>query len=436
MSFTNYRVFRITDEHINLELQLNSQNEHDFKCTVSFEKEMYVTGYPPLMVKPTCVCENIDNSVTTNVEITHELLEDINFVVEEPFERNFNDDEPVDHPVEDVVENVVEKAVNEVAEEVAEEVVEEVVDEVVKEVVVEVVEEGVHESDEQSIEETVEESDAQSVEEVIAEVIAEDVAEETMKIGDITNQDINEILLNFDKHMELIMHRLESIEKLEENRQHQHHAPEIEIVEPTSEIMWEEHKTESGYTYWWNRDTDESVWTNPHFSPHPPEVSIEKNGETIVEVLKPMASRAPTPPPRTPTPVSTPPPQEEIPLPPPIEKIKPHPPPPMTKPVSPLIAKIKQIQSLYINVPGVEKELIQIVLNHMRGIEHFDISGEEKKNIVINSIETILGKNNVADVDLILSLSSQLIDAFIALDKQTLKIENKKPNALSCFVCQ
>lgn len=422
MSFTNYRVFRITDEHIQLELQLNSQNEHDFKCTVSFEKEIQVTGYPPLMVKPTCVCENIDNTVTTNVEITHELLEDDTFVVEDPFERNFNDD--------DVKEDVdpVEVGKEETVQEVVAEVVDEVVDDDVSEIsnVSDVVAEVSNRSDDAS--------EMSNVSEVTEEevIIQAEVIEE--KPVDITDRDVNEILQNFDKHMELIMHRLEYIEKLEANRR-RHHAPEVEIVEDSNN--WEEHKTESGYTYWWNRDTDESVWINPTLVPHPPVAMFEKTGETIVEVIKPLASRAPTPPPRTPTPVPTPPPTP-VPTPPPLEekKIRPHPPPQITKPVSPLIAKINQIQSLYVNVPGVEKELIQIVLNHMRGIEHFDITGEEKKNIVINSIETILGKNNVANVDLILGLSSQLIDAFIALDKQTLKIEEKKPNALSCFVCQ
>ena len=405
MSFTNYKVFRISDEHIKLELQLNSQNEHDFKCTVQFEKEIQVTGYPPLMVKPTCVCENIDNKVTTIIDMTHEVLDDDeNFVVEEPFERNLNDDEVGEEVVDEVVAEVVDEVVEEVVEEVVDEVVEEVVGEVVDEVVDEVVEKVVDEV----------------VEEVVDEVVKETV-------GVITDRDINEILHNFDKHMELIMNRLESIEKYEVNRRHRH-APAIDIVEP-SETMWEEHKTETGYTYWWNRDTDESVWVNPNLSPHAPVAIFEKTGETIVEVIKPMASRAPTPPPRTPTP----PPEEQEPV---VEKIRPHPPPPMAKPVSPLIAKINQIQSLYFNVPGVEKELIQIVLNHMRGIEHFDISGEEKKNIVINSIETILGKNQVANAELIINLSSQLIDTLIAFDKQTQKIENKKPSALSCFSCQ
>jgi hypothetical protein len=408
MSFTNYRVFRISDEHIQLELQLNSQNEHDFKCTVSFEKELHVTGYPPLMVKPTCVCENIDNIVTTNVEINHELLEDNNFVVEDPFERNFNDD--------DVKENTVvtDAVVTDAVQEVVNELVTEVVSEVVSDVVISDVVSNVSDEEAEVIE---------------AEVIEAEVFEEE-KDNDITDRDVNEILQNFDKHMELIMHRLDSIEA---NRRH-HHAPEIEIVEDPN--TWEEHKTETGYTYWWNRDTDESVWTNPNATPHPPAAIFEK---TRVEVIKPMASRAPTPPPRTPTPpprTPTPPQQEEVAPTPVVQKIKPHPPPQATKPVSPLIAKINQIQSLYFHVPGVEKELIQIVINHMRGIEHFDITGEEKKNIVINSIETILKKNDVVGVDLILSLSSQLIDTFIAFDKHTLTIEEKKPNALSCFACQ
>jgi hypothetical protein len=434
MSFTNYRVFRITDEHIQLELQLNSQNEHDFKCTVSFEKELQVTGYPPLLVKPTCVCENIDNTVTTNIGITHELLEDDNFVVEDPFERNFNDEVK-----EDSVAQTNDESVQEVVGEVVNEVVGEVVGDVVNEVVNEVVGEVVSEEEKVVIPEAFDvASEVSNVSEVGEDdvVVAFEVIHEKPM-----DRDVNEILQNFDKHMELIMQRLESIEKLEANRR-RHHAPEVDIVEDSN--LWEEHKTETGYTYWWNRETDESVWTNPNALPHPPTATFEKTGETVIEVIKPMASRAPTPPPRTPTPESllspsvspvssSPPPNvAEVKQ----HVMKPHPPPPLTKPVSPLIATIKQIQSLYFNVPGAENQLIQIVLNHMRAIEHFDISGEEKKNIVINSIETIFEKNNATDLELILNLSSQLIDTLIAFDKQTQKIEEKRPTALSCFACQ
>ena len=69
----------------------------------------------------------------------------------------------------------------------------------------------------------------------------------------------------------------------------------------------------------------------------------------------------------------------------------------------------------------------------MKCIEHFNLSGVEKKTIVLNSIETILINNSIKDYTFILDLSSQLIDTFIAFDKDKIHIIEKKPSTLSCF---
>jgi hypothetical protein len=73
----------------------------------------------------------------------------------------------------------------------------------------------------------------------------------------------------------------------------------------------------------------------------------------------------------------------------------------------------------------------------MKCIEQFDLSGVEKKSIVLSSIETILSNNSIKDTaGLILELSSQLIDTFIAFDKDKINITEKRLSALSCFPCK
>ena len=71
----------------------------------------------------------------------------------------------------------------------------------------------------------------------------------------------------------------------------------------------------------------------------------------------------------------------------------------------------------------------------MRCIEQFNMTGEEKKNLVLNSLELILLNNEVTNIDFIISLSSQLIDVFVAFDKDKITIE-QKASALACFACK
>jgi len=40
MSLTNYKIFKIIDKSVYFELQVNSQNDQDFKCQVRFEQEI------------------------------------------------------------------------------------------------------------------------------------------------------------------------------------------------------------------------------------------------------------------------------------------------------------------------------------------------------------------------------------------------------------
>ena len=134
------------------------------------------------------------------------------------------------------------------------------------------------------------------------------------------------------------------------------------------------------------------------------------------------------------------PPQENKPHPPPTppQENKPHPPPPQQKKQteSKLNDSIIALQKRYfMTEEDIEAILVQIIIDHMRCIEQYNISGDEKKTIVINSIETILMNHEAKNIPSLMTLSSQLIDTFIALDKNKLKIQ-QKPSPLSCFVCK
>jgi hypothetical protein len=126
-------------------------------------------------------------------------------------------------------------------------------------------------------------------------------------------------------------------------------------------------------------------------------------------------------------------------------EFKPHPPPskphppkqPLPQVETPLNTQIVKLQRSYDNISHIDKNIVRVILDHMKCIEQFDLSGVEKKSIVLSSIETILSNNSIKDTaGLILELSSQLIDTFIAFDKDKINITEKRLSALSCFPCK
>ena len=92
----------------------------------------------------------------------------------------------------------------------------------------------------------------------------------------------------------------------------------------------------------------------------------------------------------------------------------------------------------YDNVAHIDKNIVRVILEHMKCMEQFNFSGAEKKAIVLSSIETIFVNNNSKKdtVGFIVELSSQLIDTFIAFDKDKINITEKKLSSLSCFPCK
>ena len=397
MSLTNYKIFKITDKNVQFELQVNSHNDQDFKCQVKFEQEMNLDGYPPFVVKPVCMCDTSDNKVYVTSDVLYEIIEndmDESFQLEDPFihlddkdEDTEDENEPIPDSSEEEVAEVSEE-VAEVLEEVSKEVAEvskEVADvsEEVAEVAEEVSEE-VAEVSEEVAQVVAEEVAKEVVEEILNEIVSE-IKEDEQEIN--SKEKLSEIFISFNKHIENLINRLDTIDNYDNKPKKIHHAPKFSLVDERSLIPDEQPPTLSQEN-----------------KPHPP--------------TTPPQEKKPRPPTTTP-PIK-------------LENKSQQPPPTESK----LNEKIIALQKLYfMTEEDIESILVQIIIDHMRCIEQYHISGDEKKNIVISSIETILMNNEAKNISSLTKLSSQLIDTFIALDKNKIKIQ-QKPSALSCFVCK
>jgi hypothetical protein len=171
--------------------------------------------------------------------------------------------------------------------------------------------------------------------------------------------------------------------------------------------------------------------------PHPPQ-EIIKSPHPPKEIIK-----SPRPPqeiiksPHPPKEIKPHPPQEISKSPHPPKEIKPHPPqeieniPNHKKKINDVINEIQKSDICN----NVESNLIEIIIKHMTSIEGYNIAGEEKKNLVLNSIESMLLSNDNKNKNILLILSSKLIDTFIAFDKHKINIEDRN-NYLSCFGCR
>jgi hypothetical protein len=401
MSLTNYKIFKISDKNVHLELQINSHNDQDFKCTVKFEQEINLDGFPPFIVKPICVCDTSNNKVSVTVDVPYEIIEkeeDVSFKLEDPFVRI----DEYDYDTEEEEKKIVDEMTREIAQEVVEEVIQKVTEETKEEITEEIKEENKEETKEENKEENKEEkTKEENKEEKIGEETAEETKEEIAeKEEPNSRKELNDILSNFHKNIENLINRLDTLDTFDDkNKKKIHHAPKISIVEELN--------------------------FNPLEFTHPPTPPQEER-----KPHPPTPQNKPHPPPT--------PPQEERKPHPPTPQNKPHPPPTPPQPTKPskpgLNEKIAAIQKLYHSI-DVQKNLTQIIIDHMRCIEQFHMTGEEKKKIVLNSIELILLNNEVTNIDFIISLSSQLIDVFVAFDKDKITIE-QKASALACFACK
>ena len=298
MSLTNYKIFKITDKNVQFELQVNSHNDQDFKCQVKFEQEMNLDGYPPFVVKPVCICDTSDNKVYVTSDVLYEIIEnsmDESFQLEDPFIHLDNEDEDTEdenEPIPDSGEEVADVS-EEVAEEVAEEVVE-VSEKVAEEVAEEVTEEVAEVSDEVAevvaqvvTAEVAEEVAKEVVEEILNEIVSE-IKEDEQEIN--SKEKLSEIFISFNKHIENLINRLDTIDNYDNKPKKIHHAPKFSLVDERSLIPDEQSPTVLQEN-------------KPHPPPNPP---LEK---------KPRPPPTPPPQENKPHPPTTPP-QEKKPCPP------------------------------------------------------------------------------------------------------------------------
>jgi excinuclease UvrABC ATPase subunit len=84
---------------------------------------------------------------------------------------------------------------------------------------------------------------------------------------------------------------------------------------------------------------------------------------------------------------------------------------------------------------NIENNLIDVIIDHMKCVDSYNISGKEKKEMVLNSIETLLSTNDMRSDNkkILRNLSSKLIDTFYSLDKHKINISEKLPSTFSCF---
>ena len=380
MSLSEYQTIKVSDSNYSLEVTVDTCNTKNMKCSLRCFKQIEIEGYPLLTVYPKVIIDTMGNNVVSEMDVTYKVDEEV--IVEKKevvaVEEVVNEvvvDELVVHEV--VVDEVVEA--DEVVNEVVEEVVEEVVDEVI---------------DDKKVEEHNETKIVDDDNFVIEDKFIDETRweEEGENHNEEEKDKVDDMLILFNKQMEAIIIRLDEMAKKDKASSETEAIPE----------------------------------TKAHMTPHPP--------PKIEEEKVPMKPKPPTQPPPH---VHHPPKieiieEERMPL-----KPKPptYPPPPPKPSESPLIAQISKLQKSFFFTENIDKSIVKIILDHMKCIEHFNLSGIEKKTVVLNSIETIMNNNDIDNIPFVMELSSQLIDTFIAFDKDQLHIIDKKPSALSCFPC-
>jgi hypothetical protein len=269
---------------------------------------------------------------------------------------------------------------------------EEVKEEEVKKDTVEVTEEKLIEEEETAEEEV--------KEEVKKEAVADEVTQEVVKNQEeiiqkeVTNG-LENILERFGNRLERIINKLEVIEN--KQQKHHHHAVDVEIVEP---VVEKPHRP----------------LTPPPAKPQPPTTPAKPHPPTTPAPHPPTTPVAKPHPPTTPAPH---PPAETL-----TEK-KPH---------KPLNFEIMNLHNKY-SSENIENNLVDVIIDHMKCVDTYHISGKEKKEMVLNSIDTLLSTNEMRSDNkkILRNLSSKLIDTFYSLDKHKINISEKLPTTFSCF---
>ena len=370
MSVTQYKTIRIAGDNYSLEITMDSQNEQKLKCALRCFQKIDIDGFAqPVTVYPVCIIDNTGANMDVIVDITHKV-EVEEAVAEEPViveEEEVKEDSDAEEDVVDTVPIVPDE------------------------------EEEDHYDDDFVVEDPFIGNDDRWKEDAL--IIEEVKIREAKKVEDL--------LSVFNKQIESIMQKLDTMKQKQDEEEDERPLPPI-----PSQAQEEERPLPL---------TPPQQEKKPH-PPPPPKENVEQEKKPHpphhapkIEIVEEEANiRA----------------SEFEPHPPPS---KPHPPkqPPPQKVDTPLNTQIVKLQKSYDNLPHIDKNIVRVILDHMKCIEQFNLSGVEKKAIVLSSIETILANNPTAGF--ILDLSSQLIDTFIAFDKDKINITEKKLSALSCF---
>jgi len=391
MNFSIFKVYQIENEDVQLNLQINLKNEKDFKFTLQFKNKLEIDGFPSIIINPNFSFETIDsneNKVKIDFNMTHEI---VNF----KSDQESNIESPIEEPINDSESNVVSDVQQNLNIE------------------------NITLSREDELDN-------------ISEEFRDEIDKKFNHNDDNENKQLVEVITNFNKHLDYIMLKLESGEKFgnqihESDKEITPHPPKEIKPHPPKEII-----------------------------PHPPKEIIPHPPKEIIPHPHPKEIK-PHPPqeiiPHPPQEIKPHPPQEIKPHPP--KEITPHPPqeiiphhpkeiiahPPQEIENIPHHNKNKKINDVINEIQksnlcnNVENNLIEIIIKHMTSIECYNMVGEEKKNLVMNSIESILLRNDNKNKNILLILSSKLIDTFIAFDKHKINIEDRN-NYLSCFGCR
>jgi hypothetical protein len=393
------KILKFKDDGLEFTIEIRNQ---EFELSLQLEKQIEVAGYPNILIKPMVYCKATNDNASSSVEVPYEIFpvdleeqrkkleNEISVLVEEGKKER----EEIQKRQEELKNELDE--LTKYDEEQQHEGVEEEVKEEVKEDNVEVKEEKLIEEEETAEEEVTEEAKEEVTEEAKEEEEVVKNQEEIIQ-EEVTNG-LEIILERFGNRLERIINKLEVIEN-KQQKHHHHHAVDVEIVEPVVE--------------------------KPHrpLTPHPP----------------PAKPQPPT------TPAKPHPPTTPAPHPPTTPVAKPHPPatpaphPPAEtltekKTHKPLNFEIMNLHNKY-SSENIENNLVDVIIDHMKCVDTYHISGKEKKEMVLNSIDTLLSTNEMRSDNkkILRNLSSKLIDTFYSLDKHKINISEKLPTTFSCF---
>lgn len=197
------------------------------------------------------------------------------------------------------------------------------------------------------------------------------------------------------------------------------------------ENQWEEHKTEHGHSYWWNKVTDESRWEKPtnlkptNLKPY----DLKSFNESSSAKYKIINSKSESD-------------NDIIDYSSGVKQIKIE-----DKLIKLLknseisnldVIKEKLLYHLRLTITmnniSPRKNIIFIITELIKFVDHFKITGKEKKSLIISSIAIFLETENFCKEEndfIVTIICPELIDILISIDKRKIKLRNKPVNCFS-----